>query len=744
LKRLQHLEAALVDTHRPLRIMRLSRRMPNGLAVTLAAALCLAGLARPAHAQAPAKYPATRKDATTDTYFGTRVADPYRWLEDQNSAEVSRWVDAENRVTGDYLAKIPLRETFRAEMTRLTNVPRVSVPQRVAGKLYFTRNTGLQNQSVVFEQASPSGAPRMLIDPNTISADGSTELSRFDPSPDGKYLAYSLSVGGSDWSEIHLRRLADMSALTDTVHWVKYSGVSWTNDGKGFFYTRYPTPNKDSILTAKAINGRIYYHTVGTPDAKDRLIYSRPDRADWYLGAGVSEDGRFLTITMNHGTEPKNLLFVADMKSGLHPDVGAAIVPYYTGNDAEYYPVGNAGDTIIMQTTANAPKRKIVSLVAGDTARAHWHVVVPEGNDVLETSAMAGGRVVTQTLEDVKSRLRMFSVSGKPLGDIALPGIGTIAGLSSRSDTPELFYRYASFLTPYTVYRYDIKAGTSTPFQPPHVPFDASRYETKQVFFRSKDGTRVPMFITAKKGVVLDGSHPTVLEAYGGFNISNTPGFSTNVAVWLQHGGVYALANIRGGGEYGDAWHRAGMLDKKQNVFDDFIGAAEYLVKERYTSPAHLAIHGYSNGGLLVGAVEEQRPDLFAVAYPGAGVMDMLRYDKFSAGIGWVPEYGSSGDSAQFRTIYKYSPVHNVKAGTCYPATIVTTADHDDRVVPGHSLKFMAALQAAQKCDRPTLIRVETKTSHGYMPTDKRIAQAADVWAFTAWNTGMRPQALVP
>ncbi len=596
----------------------------------------------------------------------------------------------------------------------------------------------------MFEQSSLDGAARMLIDPNKISADGSTELAGYVPSPDGKYFAYSLSVGGSDWSEIHIRTLADMHEVADTVHWVKYSGTSWTNDGKGFFYTRYPTPHKDSILTAKAINGKIYYHTVGTSDSKDRMIYERPDRPDWYLGASVTEDGRYLTITMNHGTEPNNLLFVADLKNGLHPNIGAPIVPVYQGNDAEYYPLGNNGDTIFMQTTANAPKRKIVSFQLSDTARAHWHVVVPEGKDVLETSAMAGHRVVTQTLEDVKSRIRMFGADGKLLGDIALPGIGTVAGLSSRNDTPELFYLFTSFLTPPTVYRYDFKTGASAAFQAPHVPFDASPYETKQVFYISKDGTRVPMFITARKGLVLDGSHPTVLYAYGGFNISNTPGFSTNVAVWLQHGGIYALANIRGGGEYGDAWHRAGMLEKKQNVFDDFIGAAEYLVKEKYTSPAHLAIHGYSNGGLLVGAVEEQRPDLFAVAYPGAGVMDMLRYDKFSAGIGWVPEYGSSSDSAQFKTIMKYSPVHNVKPGTCYPATIVTTADHDDRVVPGHSLKFAAALQAVQKCDKPTLIRVETKTSHGYMPTDKRIAQAADVWAFTAWNTGMRPPAIVP
>ncbi|MFL5606547.1 MAG: prolyl oligopeptidase family serine peptidase [Gemmatimonadaceae bacterium] len=697
-----------------------------------------------AGAQSAPKYPVTRRDATVDSYFGTQVADPYRWLEDQNSKEVEGWVDAENKTTFAYLDQIPFRAMFRAELTKLFNVPRVSVPSRVAGRLYYSRNTGLQNQSVVFQQASLTGAPRELIDPNKLSPDGSVALSNYVPSPDGKLFAYSLSVGGSDWSEVHVLRLADKRELADTVHWTKYSTTAWTNDGKGFFYTRYPAPHKDSVLSARAINGKIYYHMVGTPDSRDRLIYERPDRPDWFLGASVSEDGRLLFITMNHGTEPNNLLYVADLKRPLQPDLGAAIVPLYTANDAEYYPLGNVGDTIVLQTTASAPKRRIVSFVLPDTSRAHWRTIVPEGKDVLETSTLAGRRVITQTLDDVKSRLRMFGMSGKPLGDIALPGIGTVGALSSRNDTPELFYLYTSFLTPTTVYRYDLNAGASTAFQPPHVPFDASPYETKQVFYTSKDGTRVPMFVTAKKGLVLDGSHPTVLYAYGGFDVSNTPGFSSSVAMWLEHGGVYALANIRGGGEYGDAWHRAGMLEKKQSVFDDFIGAAEYLVQHKYTSPAHLAIHGYSNGGLLVGAVEEQRPDLFAVAYPGAGVMDMLRYDKFSAGVAWVPEYGSSSDSAQFTTIYRYSPVHNVKAGTCYPATIVTTADHDDRVVPGHSFKFAAAMQAAQGCDRPVVIRVETRTSHGYMPTDKRIAQAADVWAFTAWNTGMRLPAAVP
>ncbi len=711
--------------------MRISLRPTLALVFVAAAATSLA-------AQTRLTYPATKKTAVVDDYFGTKVADPYRWLENQNATETGAWVDAENKVTFDYLAKNPFRDLFRKELTKLVNVPRVSAPFRVAGKLYFSKNSGLQNQSVVFELPTIGGTARQLIDPNAQWADGSTELSGYAPSPDGRYFAYSLSVGGSDWSEVHIKTLSNGRDLADTVHWVKYSGTAWTNDGKGFFYTRYPTPHKDSILTAKAINGKIYYHVVGTPDSQDRKIYERPDRPDWYLGANVTEDGRYLFITMNHGTEPNNLLFAADLKDGAHPAVDAPIVPVYTGNDAEYVVLGNEGPTVLLQTTASAPKRRIVSMRFGDTARTHWHVVVPEGKDVLESSGLAGHRIFTQTLEDVKSRLRLFALDGKPMGDIQLPGIGTVGGLSSRDDTPELFYAFTSFLSPATVYRFDFASSASTAFQPPNVPFDASPYETRQVFYPSKDGTRIPMFITAKKGLPLDGSHPTVLYAYGGFDISNTPSFSSSTAIWLEHGGIYALANIRGGGEYGDAWHRAGMLDKKQNVFDDFIAAGEYLIKQKYTSPAHLAIHGYSNGGLLIGAVEEQRPDLFAAAYAGAGVMDMLRYDKFSAGIGWVPEYGSSSDAKQFATIAKYSPVHNVKAGTCYPATIVTTADHDDRVVPGHSFKFVAAMQAAQSCPKPVVIRVETKTSHGYMPTDKAISQAADIWSFTALNTGMK------
>jgi prolyl oligopeptidase len=683
-------------------------------------------------------YPNTRRDTVVDNYFSTRVPAPYRWLEDENGPAVRQWVEAENRVTFAYLATIPLREPFRRRLTELWNYEKVSVPRRVAGRIFYSKNSGLQNQSPLYEQASLTAAPREILDPNALSPDGSIALATTSISDDGRYLVYGLSQGGSDFEQLHVRTLADGRDLPDTVHWVKFSRVAWTKDGRGFFYSRFPTPAPGQALRAAALNQKLYYHVVGTPDSADRLIFERPDLPDWYINGGTTADGRFLFITLVHGTETKNQIFYAELGDPHHPDVSAPVKPLFTANDAEYRVIGTIGDTVFILTTNGAPNRRVISLVLPDTARAHWRTVVPNGPDVIESALLAGGRVIVQYLVDVKSRIRMFATDGRVLGDVPLPGIGTVAGLSGREDTPELFYSFTSFLQPTTVFHYDFRTRRNTPFQPPHVAFDPSDYETSQVFYRSKDGTRIPMFITAKKGLARDGRHPTVLYAYGGFDISVTPSFSPVVAVWLEHGGVYAVPNLRGGGEYGEAWHRAGMLDRKQNVFDDFIAAAEYLIRERYTSPAHLAIHGYSNGGLLVGATMVQRPDLFAAAYAGAGVMDMLRYHKFSAGVGWVPEYGSADDSTQFRYLIKYSPVQNVKPGTCYPATIVTTADHDDRVVPSHSYKFIAALQAAQGCDRPVIIRVETETSHGYMPTDKRIAQLADVWAFTGWNVGMR------
>jgi prolyl oligopeptidase len=684
------------------------------------------------------RYPSTRRDSVVGDYFGAQVPAPFRWLEDQNSHEVEAWVDSQNAATFGYLEGIPLREPFRNRLTTLWNYERVGLPNREAGKLYFSMNSGLQNQSVIYEAADPEAPARAVLDPNALSPDGSVALAGFSPSPDGRRFAYGLSQGGSDWRELHVRSLTVGHELADTVHWVKFSGMSWTRDGAGFFYSRFPAPPAGEALSARGENQKVYYHLVGTPDASDRLIYERPDHPDWYLFGSLTDDGRFLFITVVHGTETENRLYYVDLGDPKHPDLGAPVVPLVDVADAEYVPVGNLGDMLFIQTTNGAPNRRIVSAVLPDTARAHWRTVVPEARDVIESSLLAGGRIVVGRLRDVKSVLTLYTADGRSLGDVALPGIGTVSGLSGRADSPELFYSFTSYLSPQTVYRYDFSTTRSTPFHAPQVAFDAGPFETRQVFYSSKDGTRVPMFITLRKDARLDGSHPTVLYAYGGFDISITPSFSPVVATWLEHGGVYAVANLRGGGEYGEAWHRAGMLERKQNVFDDFIAAAEYLVAQRYTAPAHLAIHGYSNGGLLVGAVMAQRPDLFAAAYPGAGVMDMLRYQKFTAGVGWVPEYGSSDDSAQFRVLYAYSPLHNLRPGICYPATIVTAADHDDRVVPAHSYKFMAALQADQACDRPVVIRIDTKTSHGYMPTDKRIAQLADIWAFTGWNTGMR------
>jgi prolyl oligopeptidase len=704
------------------------------------AVLCLClGTVGAAAQQAPT-YPVTRRGSVVDDYSGTKVGDPYRWLEDQTSPEVAAWVQAQNAVTDRYLDQIPLRETFRRRLTALWNTPSIGLPTRVAGRLFYRMNSGLQNQSVLYDQPGVNAKPATLIDPNTLSRDGSVDLASYAPSPDGRYLAYGLSVGGSDWEELHVRRLAGGRDLADTVHWVKYSGVSWTRDGRGFFYTRFPAPPGDQMLTAAAVNGKIYYHAVGTPDSQDRLIYQRPDRPDWYEGAGVTDDGRYLFITLNHGTNPENLLLYADLGDPMHPDVGATIRPVNTSNDAEYGVLGNIGGTIFLQTTKDAPNRRIIAMALPDTSLARARTVVPETKANIQQALIAGNRIVVQTLEDVQSHVRMYAADGRLIDQVSLPGIGAVGGLSGRADRPELFYAFSSYLAPTTVYHDDFATGKTTVFSPlaRTSRFDPSPFETKQVFYESKDGTRVPMFITMKKGAVLDGSHPTILYAYGGFDIATLPGYSPTVAVWLEHGGIYAVANIRGGSEYGEAWHHAGRLGDKQNVFDDFAWAAKYLIAQHYTAPAHLAIHGYSNGGLLVGATEEQHPELFAAAYPGAGVMDMLRYQKFSAGIGWVPEYGSADNPDQFRYLIKFSPVHNAKAGTCYPATIVTTADHDDRVVPGHSFKFAAALQAAQGCKRPILIRVETKTSHGYMPTDKRIAQLADVWAFTGWETGMR------
>ncbi len=702
----------------------------------LLAVLAVFLLGVPTQARQVLQYPDSRRDATVVDYFGTKVPAPYQWMEDQNSKEVEAWVEAENKVTFAYLDKIPVRDWINKRITKLWNYGKVSVPGRYAGELFYSRNSGLQNQSPIYLQKSLTGTATLVLDPNTLSPDGSLALAGYEPSPDGRYLGYALSQGGADWREYHVLDLKTSKDLADTVHWVKFSGISWTNDNRGFFYSRFPEP-KGEALTTEAVGQMLCYHKLGTPQSEDKVFYDLKDMPGWYIGGSVSEDGRYLVIYLNKGTEPKNRILYIDLKDGQHPDLSSPVISLFDKSDAEYYPLGNVGAKIFMQTSLNAPNRRIVSFELAAPDPGHWTTVVPESKHVIDGALLAGGKIAVQYLIDAKSEVELYSLTGTREGAIKLPGLGTVAGLSGRNDTPELFYAFTSFLYPTTVFHYDMKTGKSTPFQAPRVDFDASKYETVQVFYDSKDGTKIPMFITMKKGTKLDGQNPTRLYAYGGFNINITPSFSPTLPVWLELGGIYAVPNLRGGGEYGETWHHAGMLENKQNVFDDFIAAAEYLIKQKYTSTPRLGIEGYSNGGLLVGAVETQRPDLYGAAYAGAGVMDMLRYQKFSAGVGWVPEYGASDDSAQFQYLIKYSPVQNVRPGTCYPPTIVTTADHDDRVVPSHSYKFVAEMQHDQSCKNPVIIRVETKTSHGYMPTDKRIAQLADVMAFMANNLGV-------
>jgi len=704
------------------------------------------GVLSPAWLAAQAKpggtltYPVAKTVDHVDDYFGTKVPDPYRWMEDLNAPDLAEWVKAENAVTESYLATLPMRAWFKTRITELWNYPKVSLPFLEAGRLFYAKNSGLQRQSVWYTRPSLSGAERMVMDPNTLSPDGSLALSGFSPSPDGRYLAYGVSEGGADWLTLYVRELDSGRQLADTVRWIKFSGASWTKDGAGFFYSRFPAPEPGRQLQSAVRDQKIYYHRIGTPQSQDQLIYARPDQPEWFVGGGVSEDGRYFVVYVSRGTEPENRLYVADLGDPLHPRIDAPITPLFDRGDAAYSPIGNVGTTVYLRTDRDAPKGKIVSFDL--SAPEQWKTVVPEGQNAIDQIAMFQGGIAVAYLQDVKADVRLFGLDGTARGALQLPGIGTLAGMSSRLDTPDWFYAFTSPLYPTTVFHYDPASGRSEPFAAPQLGFDASRYETRQVFATSRDGTRVPVFITLRKGLALDGSHPAMLYGYGGFDISTTPGFRPDVLAWLEQGGIWATANMRGGGEYGEAWHRAGMFEKKQNVFDDFIAAAEYLVKEKYTSPGKLGIMGGSNGGLLVGAVEEQQPDLFAVALPAVGVMDMLRYHKFTGGAAWATEYGSSDDSTAFQYLIKYSPVQNVKRGTCYPATLVTTADHDDRVVPSHSFKFTATMQVAQECPRPVVIRVETQASHGYRPTDKRIAELADEWAFAAANASMTRKAV--
>jgi prolyl oligopeptidase len=679
-------------------------------------------------------YPPTRTVDTVDDYFGRKIADPYRWLEDLDSPDTAAWVTAQNKVTFAYLDTLPKRAEIREKLTQLWNYQRTSLPVLEADAIWFQQNSGLQRQAPLYRATAPNAKPELVIDPNTLSPDGSVQMAQWAPSPDGRYLAYTLAPGGSDVQDIKVRDLTTGQDLPTIVRNIKFSGVTWTKDSRGFFYSRYKGTEQSADFADALEFHQVWYHAVGGGTA-DRLVFERPEQPRDFVGGEVSDDGRWLFLSTASGSMG-NRLWIADLRSPSQPELAVKPVVVAPEEDAFHTPLGVVGQTLYLYTTYQAPKGRVVALQVGETDRARWRTVVPEGKDAIDEggTALVGDRVAVVYLADVQSRVRLFALDGTPKGEIALPEPGAVTGLQGRNDGRELYFSFTSFLRPATVFRYDFKAATSTAFHPPNSTFDASKYETRALFYTSRDGTRVPLFVTLRKGTKLDGSHPTMLFGYGGFNISVVPNFSPAVAGWLEMGGIYAVANIRGGGEYGSEWHKAGTKERKQNVFDDFIAAAEYLVREKYTAPSRLAIRGGSNGGLLVAATMIQRPDLFAVALPAVGVLDMLRYHQFSAGPFWAADYGSADDPKAVDYLLAYSPLHNLKPGTCYPATLITTADRDDRVVPSHSFKFAAALQKAQGCARPTLIRVEVAGSHGYRPTDRVIAEFADVWAFALAN----------
>jgi len=713
--------------------------MTTSLLCSLAGGFLLTGMftsAAPAGAQT-LQYPAARKSDVVDDYHGTRVPDPYRWLEDPDSPESRAWIEAENRLTAAYLAEIPARSTIRERLTKLWNYPKYGTPFRKGRRYFFFKNDGLQNQSVLYKQASLTADPETLLDPNLLSEDGTVALSTMAVSDDGRLLAYGTSASGSDWEEFRVRDVAQGRDLSDYLKWIKFSGASWTNDGAGFFYSRYPEP-ADKALTDVNRFQRLYYHRLGTDQAQDLLVYERPDQPDWGMNAEVTDDGRYAVMHVWLGTDRRNRVYYLDLKDAKRPKVTGEVVRLLDDFDASYAFVGNDGPVFYFLTDLDAPRKRVIAIDTRHPERARWREIIPQGPDVLDGVQIIHDTFVANSMHDASSRLRLFAHDGRFVKDLPLPTLGSIGGISGERKDDEMFYAFTSFLYPTTIFRYDFKSGVTSVFKAPAIDFDPSGYETKQVFYTSKDGTRVPMFITHQKGLHLDGSNPTYLYGYGGFNISLTPSFSVSMLVWLQMGGVYAVPNLRGGGEYGEEWHQAGMHDRKQNVFDDFIAAAEYLIAQGYTSPSKLAIAGASNGGLLVGAAITQRPELFGAALPAVGVMDMLRFHKFTIGWAWVTDYGSADSAAQFPYLYKYSPLHNIRAGTRYPATLVTTADHDDRVVPGHSFKFTAALQAAQAGPQPVLIEIETKAGHGAgKPTSKLIEEQADRMAFLVKNLGL-------
>ncbi len=680
-------------------------------------------------------YPVTRQMHQVDVYHGIPVADPYRWLEDDNSRETKTWVQEQNLVTFGYLARIPQRTALRERLTKLWNYERYSAPSKHGGRYFFSKNDGLQNQAVLYVAETLDAAPRVLLDPNTLSKDGTVALSGASISEDGNLLAYGLATAGSDWQEWKVRDVRTGEDLPDHIQWVKFSGASWTKDGKGFFYSRYDEPDEKSALTKVNYFQKLYYHRLGTPQTEDKLIYHRPDEKEWGFGGSVTDDGHYLIITVTRGTDPKNCVFYLDLQNPL-----AQVVELLTGFEADFSFVDNDGPVFWFKTDLNAPRARLIAIDTTKPERANWKELIPQTEDTLVGVGTVGNRFVAAYLKDARSVIKLFALDGGFEREVELPGIGSAGGFGGKRADTETFYSFTGFTVPGRVYRYDMTTGQSTIWREPTVDFKPDDYETKQVFYTSKDGTRVPMFITHRKGLQLDGQNPTVLYGYGGFNISLTPSFSVVNLVWMEQGGVYVVPNLRGGGEYGEEWHKAGTKLQKQNVFDDFIAAAEWLIANKYTSPAKLAISGGSNGGLLVGACMTQRPELFGAALPAVGVMDMLRFHKFTIGWAWTSDYGCADNAKEFPALYAYSPLQNLRSGVRYPATLITTADHDDRVVPAHSFKFAARLQECQESGGPpVLIRIETKAGHGAgKPTAKIIEEAADKLAFITHELGVQ------
>ena len=729
---------------------------PLLLIVVIFSALTLAPLARRARAQtgqkvAPAPgnaatdsasapkitYPGTKKVEQVDDYFGTKVPDPYRWLENESAPEVASWVESENQLTFSYLEKIPYRQKIKDRLTQLLNYPKYTAPSRRGDYFFFTKNDGLQNQSVYYIQKGLNGTPEVLIDPNKLSADGTSRLIAFSLSKDGKYLGYGVSKGGSDWVELYVMEVAAKNTLADHLEWVKASGVSWQGDG--FYYSRYDAPEKGKELTSKNEYQRVYFHKVGTPQSDDILVYEDKEHAQRFHNVETTDDERYAILSISERGKGKkgNALFYRDLSQS---DSKFTPVVAEIG-DNSFGVVDNIGDKFLIETDLNAPNGRVVLFDPRNPDPKNWKDVLPEKPEPLQNVGTAGGKIFATYLKDVTTRAFVYDLNGKLENGISLPGLGSASGFGGRNDDKFVFYTFSSFNFPPTIYKYDIDTKESTLFRAPEIPgFNPADYETKQVFYKSKDGTRVPMFLVHKKGIELDGNNPTVLYGYGGFNVTTSPSFSSLRLAMLEQGVVYASANMRGGGEYGEKWHEAGTKLKKQNVFDDFIGAAECLITDKITSPGKLAIHGVSNGGLLVGAVANQRPELFKVVIQQAGVMDMLRFHKFTIGWNWIADYGSSDNEAEFKALHAYSPIHNIKAGVNYPATLITTADHDDRVVPAHSFKYAAALQAAQSGDNPILIRIDTKSGHGASSTTKSIEQTADLYSFIFYNLGVTPQ----